>query len=255
MGVVQIVFSPTGGTKKVADVITSEWGQPVRTVDLSDAEADFDSVSLEKGDVAVIAVPSFGGRVPAPATERLKKIHGNQAFAVLVCVYGNRAYEDTLVELSDAAQESGFQVAAGIVAIAEHSIMHQYAAGRPDENDQKELREFAAKIWKKIEENKGEMAAPSLPGNRPYKKAGGGGMVPKADKNCIGCGLCASICPVQAISKEDPTVTDSSKCISCMRCVARCPQKARKLNSVMVSAAALAMKKVCSVRKDNELFI
>ena len=36
MGVVQIVFSPTGGTKKVADVITSEWGQPVRTVDLSD---------------------------------------------------------------------------------------------------------------------------------------------------------------------------------------------------------------------------
>lgn len=170
MGVVQIVFSPTGGTKKVADVITSEWGQPVRTVDLSDAEADFDSVSLEKGDVAVIAVPSFGGRVPAPATERLKKIHGNQAFAVLVCVYGNRAYEDTLVELSDAAQESGFQVAAGIAAIAEHSIMHQYAAGRPDENDQKELREFAAKIWKKIEENKGEMAAPSLPGNCPYKK-------------------------------------------------------------------------------------
>ena len=80
-------------------------------------------------------------------------------------------------------------------------------------------------------------------------------MVPKADKNCIGCGLCASICPVQAISKEDPTVTDSSKCISCMRCVARCPQKARKLNSVMVSAAALAMKKVYSVRKDNELFI
>ena len=172
MGVVQIVFSPTGGTKKVADVITSEWGQPVRTVDLSDAEADFDSVSLEKGDVAVIAVPSFGGRVPAPAAERLKKIHGNQAFAVLVCVYGNRAYEDTLVELSDAAQESGFQVAAGIAAIAEHSIMHQYAAGRPDENDQKELREFAAKIWKKIEEKQGGDGCAQSSGKSSLQKSG-----------------------------------------------------------------------------------
>ena len=137
MHVVQIVFSPTGGTQKVADIITSEWGNPVEKIDLSDPKTDFATVSLDKEDFAVIAVPSFGGRVPALATERLEKIHGNKAMCVAVCVYGNRAYEDTLIELSDTAEKSGFQVIAGIAAIAEHSIMHQYAAGRPDEGGQR----------------------------------------------------------------------------------------------------------------------
>ena len=93
MNIVQIVFSPTGGTQKAADMITSAWDTPVRKVDLPDPETDFSAVSLEKDDVAVIAVPSFGGRVPAPAIQRLEKINGNQAMGILVCVYGNRAYE------------------------------------------------------------------------------------------------------------------------------------------------------------------
>lgn len=127
MRVVQIVFSPTGGTQKVADAFTSGLGASVEKIDLSDPKADFAAVSLAKEDIAVIAVPSFGGRVPALATERLEKIHGNKARCVTVCVYGNRAYEDTLIELSDTVKKSGFQVIAGIAAIAEHSIMHQYA--------------------------------------------------------------------------------------------------------------------------------
>ena len=48
MGVVQIVFSPTGGTQKVAEIITERWGQPVKTVDLSSAEYDFSGVHLQK---------------------------------------------------------------------------------------------------------------------------------------------------------------------------------------------------------------
>ena len=57
---------------------------------------------------------------------------GNQARAVLVCVYGNRAYEDTLIELKDVADKAGFVPAAAVATIAEHSIMHKFAAGRPD---------------------------------------------------------------------------------------------------------------------------
>ncbi len=92
MGVVQIIFSPTGGTQRVADIITSEWKKPVKKINLSNAKNDFTAVSLGKEDVAVIAVPSFGGRVPALAAQRLGEIHANQALCVLVCVYGNRAY-------------------------------------------------------------------------------------------------------------------------------------------------------------------
>lgn len=255
MRVVQIVFSPTGGTQKVADRLTDALGQRAACVDLSDPKADFAAVELEAGDLAVIAVPSFGGRVPALAAQRLGEIRGNGALAVAVCVYGNRAYEDTLIELGDVAGRCGFRLVAGVTAVAEHSIMHQYAAGRPDDRDGEALDRFGRQILEKLNGGTEAPAVPQLPGNRPYKKAGGGGMVPKGDKTCVSCGLCALACPAQAIDPASPRETDSRKCISCMRCVVRCPQSARKVNGAMVAAAALAMKKVCSVRKEPELFL
>ena len=153
------------------------------------------------------------------------------------------------------AVQNGFQVIAAIAAVAEHSIMHQYAAGRPDTEDKSELYSFAKEILEKINSDPAKFPALQIPGNRPYKKAGGAGLVPKAGSGCINCGLCAKQCPAQAISKENLKAADSKKCISCMRCVVRCPHSARKVNGAMVSAAALAMKKVCSVRKGNEIYI
>lgn len=255
MNIIQITFSPTGGAQKIADIITSAWGSSVNKIDLTDTKADYVSDTLETDDVAIIAVPSYGGRVPSLAAQRIARIHGNQARCVIVCVYGNRAYEDTLIELKDIAQQSGFRVIAAISAVAEHSIMHQYAAGRPDEQDEKELHNFADKIWEKINDNSLDASMLQIPGNHPYKKAGGAALVPKADKNCTSCGLCVEKCPAQAISPENMKTADSKKCISCMRCVSLCPQLARKVNSAMVSVAALAIKKACSERKNNELYI
>ncbi|MDE7222314.1 MAG: 4Fe-4S binding protein, partial [Acetatifactor sp.] len=210
---------------------------------------------LGKDDIAIIAAPSYGGRVPGLAAQRISNIHANQTPCVIVCVYGNRAYEDTLIELNDVAEKSGFKVIAAIAAIAEHSIMHQYAAGRPDAKDESELNCFAQKILDKINRKSADISTPQIPGNRPYKKAGGAGLVPRSGNNCTGCGLCAEQCPAQAIDKDNPNVTDSKKCISCMRCVVKCPQSARKVNGALVSVAALAIKKACSTRKGNELYI
>ncbi len=248
MNIVEIVFSPTGGTQNVANIIARAWGGNAAKIDLSDSKTDFTKCEIKKDDMVLIAMPSFGGRAPAIAIERLKKISGNGAKCAIVCVYGNRAYEDTLVEMEDAAKESGFRVVAAIAAVAEHSIMPQYAAGRPDASDEAQLSDFAVRILHK------DGDATSIPGNRPYKKGGGVGLVPKATKDCVKCGVCAKSCPVDAINPES-LVADSKKCISCMRCVKLCPHDARKVNSAMVSVAALAIKKACSVRKENELFL
>lgn len=117
-----IVFSPTGGTQKAAALLTDALGGEVTHVDLTDGKQDFHAVSLTKEDTAVISVPSYAGRVPSVAVERLTMLNGQGARAILVCVYGNRAYEDTLVELEDAAKQAGFQVVAAVAAVAEHRL-------------------------------------------------------------------------------------------------------------------------------------
>lgn len=248
MNTVEIIFSPTGGTEKVAHILGKQLGDNTVKIDLSDAKTDFSQCVINEEDQVLIAMPSFGGRAPAVAIERLKQIAGNGAKCTLVCAYGNRAYEDTLVEMEDAAKECGFRVIAAVAAVAEHSILPQYATGRPDASDEKQLMDFAAKIAGKD----GEIT--SLPGNRPYKKSGGAGLVPKPTKECVKCGLCAEKCPVQAI---DPAsfAADAKKCIGCMRCVKQCPGSARKVNGLMVSIAGMAIKKACSVRKENKLYL
>lgn len=248
----QLLFSPTGGTRKVARAITGAWEGAVETLDLTDPAVP--SAVFQPEDLVLIAVPSYGGRVPPLAVQRLERMQGNGAGCVLVCVYGNRAYEDTLTELQDCAESRGFHVTAAVAAVAEHSILHQYAAGRPDRQDTEELKKLSLAVLEKYRQGKRELAA-ALPGNRPYKKAGGSGLVPKAGSSCVGCGLCAKQCPAQAISPDDLRKTDGGKCISCMRCVVQCPQGARKLNGAMVAAAGLALKKVCSIRKECELFL
>ncbi len=248
MNFVEIIFSPTGGTEKAADIIGRKWSDKIIKIDLSDPKADFGKYTVNEDDMVLIAMPSFGGRAPSIAINRLKKITGNGAKCTLVCVYGNRAYEDTLVEMEDAAKECGFRVIAAVTAVAEHSIIPKYAANRPDEADKMQLENFADKILEKNESVK------SIPGNRPYKKSGGAGLVPKPNKKCVKCGICAEKCPVEAIDKSNFSA-DGKKCISCMRCVKICPHGARSVNSAMVSVAALAIKKACSVRKENELFL
>lgn len=247
----QLVFSPTGGTEKAAAAITKNWPQ-VRTIDLSLPDTDGSAVSIESDALVLVAMPCFGGVAPQLALDRFARIKGNGASCVLAAVYGNRAYENTLVQMQDTAQAAGFQVIAAVSAVAEHSIIHQYAAGRPNAKDREELARFGTKILEKAESGSTETLV--IPGKRPYKTSGGG-MVPTANTRCTGCGLCVQKCPAQAISPERCKTTEKSKCIGCMRCVSICPVHARNVNRLMVSIASLAIKKACSAPKANELFL
>lgn len=272
MRVFEIMFSPTGGTKKVSDSFTNAWiKQPGNTdvlertvIDLLQRDRDFSACVFSREDICIVSVPSYGGRVPETAVSRLSRMQGNGARAIAIVVYGNRDYDDTFAELQDTLEAAGFVCAAGIAAVAEHSIMRQFASGRPDRADEEQLSQFAADIRAKLNipavtdaslAEKASSTGLTLPGNRPYRKYGGVPMKPQTGKSCTRCGLCAGECPVGAIPKDDPSKTNTQICISCMRCISICPEKARSINKALLAAGSLTLKKACSVRKENTLFL
>ena len=252
MKIHQITFSPTGGTRRVCEYICEGIGANPFVTDLCVKEGQIRVPDIHEEDLVIIAMPVFAGRVPALAVERLKHIQSNHAKCVVVAVYGNRAYDDALLEMQDVATEMDFRVVAAVSAVAEHSIARVYAARRPDAEDRKELAAFGASIINKVESTDVYMPL-SLPGNRPYR-AGNTGPFPTADERCTDCGTCRELCPADAIPADNLRSVNKEACISCMRCLSACPTKARNIGPVEMMVTE-KLKTLCATRKANELFV
>lgn len=260
-----IYFSPTGGTKKVADVLAINIFAETVEAPAESSYEDFDichelpqtELNLKDHDVCIISVPSFGGRVPTVAVERLKKIHGNGAVAILNCVYGNRDWDDTLTELQDLLDAQGFRCVAAVAAVAEHSLFRQFAAGRPDADDMNDLVRFSHKIRAAmVQFTAKDYGKLRLSGSHiSYKPYSGGPFKPVGNENCTECGFCAEECPAGAIGKASPKEVNSDKCISCMRCVKVCPKHARGCDEALLKNVSEKMTPALSPRKSNFLFL
>lgn len=251
MKIYALYFSPTGGTKKVLDTISSGWDCEKIEIDLSDNNCGLSEIIFEKEDVCIVAVPSFSGRVPQFIIPKLEQMNGTGVRAVLITAFGNRDFDDTLLELKDTLCLAGFRCVCAVAAVTQHSLMPKYGNGRPDAADLQELETFAKRCRKAVE----NAEEAEVPGNRPYREYLSVPIKPKADKNCNKCGFCMKKCPVHAISADTIKSADKNQCISCLKCVTVCPRNARHTNRLIGKIAEIKMKKVCAGRKKNALFL
>ncbi len=247
-----LCFSPAGATERIVSHMESCLAADPTRYNL--LKSDGETRKFTRNDMVVVAVPVYGGRVPAPALEALRNFSGYRTPAVSVVVYGNRAYEDSLLELNDVLKEQGFLVFASGAFVARHSIAEEMGAGRPDEEDEKEMEQFCARIFEQFLTRKlgKKWEEVAVPGNRPYREYVPAAVVPYTGEGCTRCGHCVSECPAGAMTLES---TDAEKCFLCMRCVSVCPRKARRLPEAFRQTVLARLKEVCPERNRNEVFM
>jgi ferredoxin len=229
-----VFFSPTGTTERVANAIAAGTGLPHESIDLTILEKRRAfRHSFEKNDLVIAGMPVYGGRIPRNLDDFFTGLDGHGAPAVALVVYGNREYEDALIEMKTRLEERGFQVMAGAAFIGEHTFSRKIATGRPDEDDLVTAREFGKKI---ADIDLSDSRKLTVKGNYPFITRGFDPANPDrpffpsiiTTDECTACGLCAEECPWGAIDTEDYSQVDTLKCLRCFRCIRICPVSAKK---------------------------
>lgn len=240
-----IHFSATGTTAKIVTAIGLGTGiTPTNTHNLLQLPAE--PIVIPRHHLAIIGVPVFSGRVPETARQRLAQVRGEQTPAILVCVYGNRAFDDALLELREIALENGFVPLSAAAFVAQHSIFPQVGAGRPDAGDLSAARQFGQQSLDAASATTiGELHPQGNTPYRPYKRVP---LIPYTSKRCNSCGACAKGCPTQAIDPAHARRTDKRLCIACAHCIAICPQHARRFDGLLYSLIARKFAKANAAR-------
>ncbi len=262
-----VYFSPTGTTKKIIESIAQGINHnTVEIVDITKPEGRKRQLQTSEKGLLIIGVPVYFGRVQTKAIEWLYTIKAYNTPAVCVVVYGNREYDDALLELKDTMAKNGCIPIACAAFIGEHSFSNSetpIAPGRPDADDLSQAELFGEKIREKIlsVQAVNHIADITVPGKYPYvdmidsKKRLSSVDFITVDNSCSQCGTCAQYCPVGAIDSESSTSIDTGKCILCHACIKACHENARKINNDMIKNIAMRLSQACQSRKGPIFFL
>jgi len=258
-----IYFSPTGTTRSVIESIARGIDpDSIAALDLTLPEAGIQVEVCSHNDLAIIGAPVYAGRIPPVVRKRMGKISANGAACVLLVMYGNREYEDALLELKDYAIKANFRPVAGGAFVGEHSYHTDnmpIAPGRPDADDLKKAKAFGQAIRQKTNDAKvlDDISALTVPGTFPYKKRGPSPLTAPVthEQICIKCAECAGVCPKAVITIDDTVMTEASGCIHCTACVKICPTGARVWDDAWIKNIAEWLSTNYYERKEPEIYL
>lgn len=267
-----IYFSAKGTTQKCADYVSSiiksyDLNQKASAVRVALAatndgynivshnllNTDFnEKLELAAGDTLLLSMPVYGGFIPSHCINMIKLIKGDNTPAIILAIFGNRHFDNALIQMKDLVEANGFKVIAAGAFLAEHSIFPTVAHGRPDTKDFLCMEEFAKRCRTILDYNKWQdkiLTVPGMNGSDPSTFKGVP-FHPDADDKCTDCQKCVNICPMKAINPDSPKITDGEKCISCGACISVCPVKARDYHSEMYEKAKMGFELKCGERKE-----
>lgn len=257
-----VCFSPTGTTKKIVQSVAKGVNaKQVLLYDITKPDARESIIKTEANDMLIVSVPVYMGRVPALIDDFLRTINAHKTPTACVVVYGNRTYGNALLELHDILSGAGCDVIAGGAFIGEHSFSSKelpIAESRPNTDDLACAEDFGRHIKEKLRsfDTTQEIRDIALPGNYPY-----GGITQlwnvdfiSINDRCVGKGICAEVCPVGAIDKNDISKIDIEKCIMCCACIKNCPVNARIIKESKVKEAAVQLNALFQEPKRPEVF-
>lgn len=249
-------FSPTDTSRKTAQAIAAGICESYENLDLTLPAGRETRHEFLPDEVLVLAGPVYGGLIPLVMEQAIKNLHGNCTPVVLAAVYGNRDYDDALIQMRDLLSAQGFIPVAAGAFLGEHSFGNVIAAGRPDEIDLQNCKSFGRGVYNLVKNSSIGAFSLQVSGNYPYKARGpAGGFLHTVTDACIHCMNCAKVCPTACIDFEDPSKKDAEKCIKCQACAKKCPKNCRIVPDQMIEKTVERLKEMCGPgRKEPILF-
>ena len=265
-----VFFSATGTTEKITTAIAARIAAnldiPFEITNFSLPKGRVEPLRFHTGELIIFGIFVAAGRVPNLLLPYLNTIISKGAFAVPVVLYGNRHYDDALIELRDILEASGARTIAAGAFIGQHSFSDTLAKGRPDRSDILAAEAFAERLAEKIKVNSygnSPIAVPGVP--YPYRgyyqpldetglpvqflKA-----KPVTANHCTDCKICADICPMGAIKRENVKEVPGP-CIKCCVCIKKCPVGAKSFQDENFLSHRALLEKTYKKRTDPEIFI
>lgn len=254
--VYKIYFSPTHNTKKlinkVGNTIKNNLDKNELDINLTFPEGRGKKYILNKNDILLYGFPVYAGRMPVLLERELGNLQGENTLAIIIATYGNREYDDAILEAYNILSGKGFNVIAVGAFIGEHSYTKKVATNRPDEKDIDKAISFGEKVCSKIQ-NK-ELTSVKVKGSLPYKERRLMPFKPKTNDDCINCGKCINVCPMNIVDKDDPKIVEEG-CILCCACIKICPVNAKYINDEPIKNIVSMLESKCIKRKEIEIFI
>ena len=164
-------------------------------------------------------------------------IKAKGALCVPIVLYGNRNYDDSLIELRNILEFNNFHSIAADAFVGEHSFSYTLGKNRPDKEDFEKADELCLLIEQRLKkESIIDISPVNVKGENPirpyYTPRDRNGnfidirkVLPKVHHTCDNCKICVGVCPMGAIDKEN-VAKYNNICIKCGACIKKCPMGA-----------------------------